>query len=53
MYLMQVFTKFHSLKLKTYVLAGFLRDHNKVQKIGEVPEELHGVPAERAAGHHR
>jgi hypothetical protein len=30
--------------LKTFVLAEFLR---------EVPEEPHGIPAEKVAGHHR
>jgi hypothetical protein len=47
-YLMQVLTKFYCPKLKTLVLAGFLRAILKLKKCDEVPEELHGVPAEEA-----
>ncbi len=32
-YVSQIFTKVHSCKLKTYVMAGFLKDCTKVQKI--------------------
>jgi hypothetical protein len=45
---MQVLTKFYCPKLKTLVLAGFLRAILKLKKCDEVPEELHGVPAEEA-----
>jgi hypothetical protein len=52
MYLMQVLTKFHCPKFKTFVLAGFLREHIKVKKFGGGPTEPHGIPAEEAKRRH-
>jgi hypothetical protein len=44
--------KFHCPKLKTFCLAGFLRNRTKVQKsLGKVLGDPHGIPAKEAAGH--
>jgi hypothetical protein len=52
-YLTQVLTKLHCSKLKTFVPAGFSRDHSKFEKFVEVPEEPYGILAEETAGHHQ
>jgi hypothetical protein len=52
MYFIQVLTKFHCPKMKTFVLAEFLGAESKMEKFSEVSEEPHEIPADEAAGHH-
>jgi hypothetical protein len=51
---MQVLTKLHYPKVNNFVLASFLTDCAKVKKpLCEVPDEPHGIPAEKTAGYYQ